>query len=534
MKARSRMIIQDKRIKEVTTMVHKKQGVLVGVMVLLVALFLCFAGGQTQAATGTDKVVIWLPMGKGNVENWDSDPILQEIERVTNTEVKMVNMEWETFFDNLMASIANRELPDIVGVTEPSKCGILNEWARSGVLAAYEGDVAKAAPNVIAEYKKNPMLSELKVDGKIYFQPISWGDGVYPNMGLLHVRKDLLDKYGMEPPETFEDFFKYLEVAKVNGDGRLIFQGQEGVGPAINAFAGAYGLPWRGWVKKDSNYEYYAIQPDMKKALLLFRKMFTKSLVSPKVWELDADTARTTWVSGKASAGIFNGGGHIGRMQNDMDLVGKGAKEWLLPAPLLESTGKRGYTGEPMFWGTGWLGGMKHNNPVAAARVINFLISDEGYKLTTIGIEGRDYVVENGEIKFLPQRTKDGFPTVLGDTGAHPLAAGIVSWQPQKWQDWQLLYGKEQAFKKWYKNMWENQGKYQTKTYGVITTTPKWDDFIATSEELVTRAFVNIVEATSEEEASALFDKFVSDWLKAGGAMAQKEMSENLSKIDSE
>lgn len=501
------------------------------IVLMMAATAAVFAGGAAEPAgeTAADEVTIWVPAGRGAVDDWDTDPILAEVEEVTGTDITIENLDWGAFMDQLTASIAGGTLPDIAGVTSPGQRGVLEGWIADGVLAAFEGEVAAAAPNIVAQYETNPMLSEIKVDGKIYFQPVGWGDEMYPNMGLLHVRADLLEQFGMDTPDTFEQYFAYLEKARDEGYGRLIFAGAGGVGNAINAFAGAYGLPHTGWVPVDGGYGYYAIQPKMKDALLLFRRLLERDLVSPAAWETESEP-RAPFISGDASSLIFNGGGHIGRIQNDMDLVGEGAQEYLLPAPRHESE-TRGYTAEPMFWGFSWLGGMSHNNPVAAARVLNFLVSAEGYRLTAIGVEGIDYEVQDGDIVLLPARHERGFPTEAGDTGAHPLATHIVSWLPQEWQNWQLLYGKGEDFRMWFDQMWENQGLYQTESYGVLTTTEEWNDFRATGDELVTRAFLAIVQADSESEASRLFDEFVEDWLDAGGAEAQASMSERLSEI---
>lgn len=478
-----------------------------------------------------DRVVIWTPCGAETVADWDYDPILQAVEQATNTDIEIVNVDWGAFVDQVNAAAASGEVPDIIGIIGPDQRGTLEKWAAEGIIAPFEGEVAAAAPNVLAEYEADPSLAELKIDGKIYFQPVGWGTGMYPNMGLIHVRKDLLDKYGMEPPDTFEQYFEYLRTCKENGDGTgVIFAGSGGVGPAINAFVGAYGAPMRGWVKVGDGYEFWAIQPGVKQGLLLFRRMVAEGLVDPASWEVGGDEARAAYVSGQACSIIMNGGGHIGRIQNDMALVNPSFQEWLLPAPDA-GAGSRGYTSEEMFWGTSQLGGLPNNNPVAAARVINFLISEEGYKLTAVGIEGRDYEVVNGEIVLLPQRTKDGFPTEAGDTGAHPLATCIVSWVPQEWQNWQLLYGKDQAYRDWFEQMWENQGKYQIPTYGLLSTSPKWNEFQSTSNDLVSVAFLEIVRAPSEEEAAARFDRFVQEWLAAGGAEAQAEMSEKLKQL---
>lgn len=482
------------------------------------------------ASGGAEKVVIWVTGDNGPVKDWKTDPILKEVEKQTNTQIEMHKVGWDSFDTQLNSAIASGSVPDIFGVVNHNNKTQIQQWVNDGVVAAYEGSVAAAAPNVIAEYDQNKTLQEIKFNGKIYGKPISWGDGNYPNMGLIHVRADLLEKYQMDAPQTFQQYFDFLRAAKKDGLQGVLFSAGNGIGPAINAFAGAYNTPMLGWVKKEGKYEFWAIQPGIKDALILFRSMVAEGLVDPASWEDKEGKARDMYVAGQSASLIFNGGGHIGRIQNDMILAGKGAKEMLLAA-LDAGNGSRGYTSEPMFWGLSFLGGMKGNHPEAAARVVNFLCSEAGYKLTAVGIEGRDYKVENNEIVMLPQRQNDGFPTEAGDTGAHPLATGIVSWVPQQWQDWALLYGKDQAFKDWYKSMWANQGKYQIPTFGILTTTPQWTSFEQTGSELVTRTFLDAVKAGSDKETADLFDQFVKDWLAAGGDAAQAEMSEQLVKI---
>jgi putative aldouronate transport system substrate-binding protein len=479
-----------------------------------------------------EKVVIWSPGDNGTVQDWATDPILKEVEKATNTKIEMLKIGWDTYLQQVNSAVASGTAPDIIGIVDHNDKTQITQWVNDGVVAAFEGAVAEAAPNVLAEYEKNPTLLEVKIDGKIYGQPVGWGDGNYPNMGLFHVRKDLLDKYGMQAPDTFDQYFEYLKAAKADGLQGVIFSagGSGGIGAALNGFLGAYGLPLLGWVKKDGKFEFCSIQPKVKDALLLFRKMVMDDLVDPTSWEDKEGKTRDMYVAGQAASLIFNGGGHIGRIQTDMTLAGKGALEWLLPA-LDNGQGSRGYTTEPMFWGLSFLGGMKGNNPVAAARVMNYLISPEGYKLTTVGVEGIDYKTENGQIVMLPDRTTRGFPTESGNTGAHPLATTIVSWQPQEWQTWALLYGKDQTFVDWFNQMWDNQGKYQVQSYGLLITSPKWNDFQSTGAELVTRNFLAIARAASEQEASDTFDQFVTDWLANGGQDAQAEMSDALVKI---
>jgi putative aldouronate transport system substrate-binding protein len=490
------------------------------------------AGGTPVPVLEQGSVNIWSPGDNGTVKDWSKDPILQAVEKATNTKIKMSKVGWDRYVDQVNASVASGKTPDVICVIDPTNRALIEQWVESGVVAAYdEGNLAGKTQHVLAQYNANPTLNELKINGHIYMDPVQWGSGNYPNAGLVHVRKDLLDKYGMQAPDTFDQYFKFLAAAKKGGSTGVLFTAESGLGPNINPFVGAYGVPMLGWVKKGDKWEYWAVQPGTKNGLLLFRKMVAEGLVDPASWETNFDNVRDRYVAGQPASMIWNGGGHTGRIQNDMDLAKKGAKEWLLPAPDA-GAGSRGYTTEPQFGGVTFITKMNGNNTEAAARVVDFLNSDEGYKLTVLGIKGRDYEEANGEIKLLPeQRVKDDFPTEAGSTGAHPMATAITTWVPQEWQDWQLLYGKDPAFKDWYKQMWTNQGKYQVKSYGLLSTSPTWTEFQGTSLDLINRAFLDIVRSKDESQAASRFDQFVNEWNSGGGEAASSEMSGVLSKI---
>lgn len=496
--------------------------------VIVCALVLLTIGGTLVKAQ--DTVTIMLPGDSGSVADWNTDPILAAVEAATNTDIEIINVPWETFVDQVNAAVASGDAPDIIGVTDHNNKTLISQWVEDGVLAPFSGDVAAAAPNILRRYEMNPTLTELQIDGSIYGVPISWGDANYPNMGLLHVRADLLEKYGLEAPDTFEQYFAYLRACVDDGFTGVVFEGSLGVGAALNAFAGAYGSPIVGWVQTEAGYQYWATQPGIGDALVLFRQMVADGLVDPISWESDSDQARTQYVSGQACSFIFNGGGHIGRIQNDLTLINPDAKEYVLPAPSA-GTDARGYTSEPQFWGLSFITGLEGSNPVAAARVLDFLASEDGLRLTAVGVEGIDYVMEDGNIVLQDARTERGFPSEAGDTGAHPLASTLVSWVPQSWQDFSLLYGKDEAFKDWYAQMWANQGMYQLGSFGLLSTTPLWTDFQATSSELISRTFLAIVQSGSEQEARDLFTQFVADWQSLGGEAATAEMSALLTGV---
>lgn len=490
----------------------------------LIALVLTSSLALAQSA---EKVVIWSPGDNGPVRDWDTDPILQEVEKATGTDIEMVKIGYDVYEQRVNATLASRETPDIIATL--SNYPMVFQLAEQGAFAPFEGEVGEAAPNVLAMYDEGSSAEGVKVDGKVYAQPVYWNSSDSPAGVQIHLRKDLLDELGLAVPDTFEQYFGFLEAcSEANDVAGVTFNGTAFSTGQLAGFAGAFGLSTVGWTETENGYESPLVQPEMKEALLLFRQLVERGLVDPAAWENDQDAARSRYVSGEACSLIFNGGGHIGRIQNDMDLLERGYQEYLLPAPSAGGEA-RGYPLGPSFYGLTVLSNLRGNNPVAAARVLNYLNSEEGIKLTVLGVEGVDYAEDNGEITLLPARAERGFPATAGDTGAHPLATPIVSWVPQEWQDFQLLYGKPASFETWYQQMQDNMYLYTLPSTGALIQTEAGIRYGGALSDLTDRYLVEIVRAASDADASAKFDEFVAAWKAAGGDQVTAEVNEVLS-----
>jgi putative aldouronate transport system substrate-binding protein len=501
-----------------------------GFLMVVLLLLAVGCGGRKERTTGkADTVRVMVDGTGGGINNWDNDPILQAVEKATNTDIKM---EWiNGLTEMLTVGAASGEFPDIAAVLDHQAKTFLQTLVDNELIAAYEGDIAAAASNVIKEYSDNPYLGELKINDKIYLQPVYWGKYTYPNMGLINLRKDILDKYGLKEPSTWDEYVEFLRICvtqeRING---VAF----GLGPSsLNAYLGSYGIPYTGWFKnKNGDYQYWLTAEPVIEAIIAYRKLFAEGLVDPNSFTYTGDSMRTAYVSGQVGSLISNGGGHIGRYQNDMALVNPAFKEWMLPA-IDCGGGGRGYTDEPMYWGTAVIGGTKSNNPVAAARVVNYLISAEGEKLTAIGIEGQDYTYNTATDTYtaLDAKFDHGFPRAGGPEGSHPLASGIVSWQPQEWQNFILLYGKGKDYENWFNAMWENQGRYKIPSYGISVTTTEWAEFEAIGSDLLTRVFPVVFQASSDAEARQIWTAFLEEWKNAGGTKASASVETLLKQL---
>lgn len=498
---------------------------------LVCVLTLC----ATPALAGDGIVTIWAPGDGGTVEDWSTNPILMEIEERTGTDIEIVWLSWDAIGDQVNAAAASGDMPDLICNVDHNAKTMLQMWVDGGIVAPISGEVAEAAPNWVDLYTINENLNEIRINDDIYMCPISWGTGNAPNMGLIQVRGDLMEKYGFETIDTYDQYVDFLRQAVADGYIGLTFEGLGGMqAKFLNVFLGGMGKPMAGWVKgEDGEFSHWSVQPEVADAINMLRELINEGLVDPGVWSCDGDTARTNYVSGKAASIIMNGGGHIGRIQSDMKLIDESFVNIMLPA-LDFGNGVRGYTQEDMFSGASMLGNTDNCDPVETAKVVNFLISEEGYELTAIGVEGVHFTRNGEQIEWLDARYTDGFPTEQGNTGAHPLASAIVSWVPQEWQDFSLLYGQDEAFIAWYEEQRENQLMYQIPNYGRNITTPAWTEFQSMSNELFTRYAIEAINAGSAEDVETMWANYTAEWMASGGEAATAEMSELLKTVYAE
>lgn len=176
------------------------------------------------------------------------------------------------------------------------------------------------------------------------------------------------------------------------------------------------------------------------------------------------------------------------------------------------------------------------NTKAVISIVQTFGVSEEGQMLTQFGIKDIHYTQTGTTLDSIKlneeERAKEGKEHWDGDR-YHQLAAPYVSWVPQSVQDFFAMYGKDQAAKDWYSQMWDNQLKYMTVNEIMLNTTPKWSSFNNTSNDLTNEYFNNIL-LSKKDDADSLFAEYVDKWNKAGGLDAAKEMNEAAKKLKGE
>ncbi|MDX2138863.1 MAG: extracellular solute-binding protein [Chloroflexota bacterium] len=511
--------------------------------VVIALTFALVAFGGMALAQDTDTVVIWTPgdakFATEDLQVAEANRLLQMIEESTNTQIEIVQISWDGYGDRLRAAAASGELPDIFSYYQHNDKNLITQFAEDGLILPFNGDLASLLPTVLTEYEGTPFTSELNVDGNIYMRPSTWGGGTQPNLSLVHVRQDVLDTLGLAQPETFEDFANYLtQCQEATGMNGLVFPGGEASIFYVNVFAGAFGLPFQGWVRTDNGFESPLIQAGMRDGLLILRQMIADGLVDPVTWELtNGNEAKERFIAGSNCAMLFNGGPIDLEIQAALETNVPDAVQLTLPA-LTTGDGVRGYTMEPQWATATFIAGLPNNHPEAAARVLDYLTTAEFARLSVLGIEGVHYDMVDGQVQLNEEaRLQDGFrPTSDTVFGAHPLAGGVMvdwlnAWRDAEAYEVYIGWGKSSEAVERYNTWQENAGMYQIEAFGMFSSTPALAEYQPTLNEIVIRDFLSIIRADTAEEATTLFDTFVQSWLSAGGQQVQDEMSAYLLEV---
>ncbi|UVI32845.1 extracellular solute-binding protein [Paenibacillus spongiae] len=349
-----------------------------------------------------------------------NDRIIAEINKRLNIKLT-VKIVPEGSIDKINAAFASGDLPDVVSTYFPKNA--VSQWIDEGIIIPLN-DYLDDMPT----FKKD--IEELglqwtAVDGKYNGYPFV--SGINKSNYAVQYRGDWLEKLGISPPETLDDFYHALK-AVANKDTYGFTTNKPNAGDQFGAFNFvffAYGLPY-GDYALDGNDNVIPIfeHPAFKQGIEYLRKLWDEKLIDPEFMAIDRPTKEQKFFQGKAAfmdGPLFR---HLNRIETGVQKVDPAAKlAWI--APPAGPDGKRGMPQKPK-------GGILTSvttaakNPQKAAEFIEFLLSREGKDLLELGIEGLHYTKDGDTIHYKEdERAKDGF----AENGwAHPLAWGNVTW----------------------------------------------------------------------------------------------------------
>jgi len=241
-------------------------------------------------------------------------------------------------------------------------------------------------------YTPQPVWENTKVGGKLYGIPRP--RGLYGGGEASFImRKDWLDKLGLEVPKTIDDLTNVLRAFRDNdpaGDGKTIpmnaFARDEHVFGATSAVFYAFGVP-NYYTIDNGEPKYLAQTPQYKQYLDWLRMAYAEGLIDKDAPILKQQQAREKFYSGIGGAYVF----HVGALNDgNYDLMRKSAEgAELVVVPPLEGPGGRNTSLESGYFGL-WVipSSVPKEKAEKIVEFLDFSASEENFIFSKAGVIG--------------------------------------------------------------------------------------------------------------------------------------------------
>ncbi|AVG12127.1 lipoprotein-like protein [Paenibacillus larvae subsp. larvae DSM 25430] len=351
--------------------------------------------GMPEKAAGKEPVSILVKslgftFPEGLSEN--QNPYLEYIEDHTNLKVDvriLPSTGYEKALDNIISS---DNTPDMINAAseiwianqvKEQRLKPLDEW-----IDRYGPDLKKHIPGFV--------WNKVRIDGKIYGIP---SQNLIKGLELMYVRKDWLDRLGLEPPVTIEEYEKVIEAFATqdpNGSGEQDTYGLSMMHSLYRSapFFGAFGIQLNQWTERDGKLVYSNTLPEMKEALAFFAKLYKNKWLDPD-FPMNNNSAFAQKIE-EGKIGLFSATWYDTRGPIAKNIEKEPHAEWI---PLEYPTGKKGqkgvYATVPVQSYQVIPANSKHGE--AVIRMLNF-IAGEGRHTLIFGFENEVWKRLNGEI----------------------------------------------------------------------------------------------------------------------------------------
>lgn len=390
----------------------KKRNIIISV-IMIVALLSSLCGcGQKQEDnnTGVTKITWWETNAlSAVVDSYDEVAAMQKLQEKFGVDIEFIHpTSAGEQFNTMMAA---GDMKDIVKYDWNVFSGGPVNAAKQGAIATLNDYMDEYMPNISALAKKDSLFNyQIRgYDSNVYVIP-SYTDSLITESSFgPQIRKDWLDKLGLELPKTFDDWYIVLKAFKTqdpNGNGQadempFVDNSAATFLYMSSAFNGAN----QDFYIKDGKVVFGFAEPEYKEFLKIMNKWYSEGLIDKEYNVKQGADSSALMLSDKGGAFIGYCGSAMskymagGRETNpDYTLV---AVQW----PVLNA-GDTVYAGyqyqnKPASSGKGWAFSKKNKNLQKTLQMIDYLYGEEGSTLFNWGIEGESYTVgESGEKQY--------------------------------------------------------------------------------------------------------------------------------------
>lgn len=326
----------------------------------------------------------------------DDSPVRQKMFEATNVKIESIVAPATNFDEKFNVAIMGKELPDMM---MGKNIDVLNEYGQKGAFIPLEDLIEQYAPNISARLDDRARKMITASDGHIYALPRFGQDRL--RTGWL-IRKDWLDILGMEIPTTTDEWTEVLRAFKEKdpgnvGDRLVPLMNRSGSSVFLIYTAPTFGLHPENYTKKDGSYVLNATTDEYKNMVEWYRTLYEEGLFDQEF----VTTTSKQWEEA-VSAGYVGAFIDFANRSDTFTSVLQQQNpdaEFVVAPPPVGPTGTQGVPSYSDILTTTSVAISKDcKNVEAALAWLDYLYSDDGAWLTSVGIEGLTYtgVDENG------------------------------------------------------------------------------------------------------------------------------------------
>ncbi|MEF2246094.1 extracellular solute-binding protein [Paenibacillus sp. IITD108] len=441
--------------------------------------------------------------------------------------------------EKLNLAINTNNIPDITKVDLTQMSRMINQDQLADLTEAYEKYASPLLRQAL-EYGGDNGFAPAKKDGKIYGMPIP--NDYYENVAIMYIRKDWLEKVGLQPPKTIDELYQVATAfAEQDPDGNnkadtygmaldnALGMGFDGVAAAFKAYRAM-------WVKEDNGQLVYgSIQPQMKDALAKLQELYASKAI-------DQEFGAKDWGKTADDIGAGKGGIYFGAFWQplyplqttmthtpdsdwnaypiptaaDGSLVVKRPNNvfsWMVASKGIEHP--EALIKSMNLWAELWIEGGQYND-----LFYKDIQGSEKYQGKEIHQYAKPYFFDDpGKNMVIGQQFKEAADKNDGTLVTHP--DGIWKWdayknnEPNGWAYYKYLLESEDVLAQY-------GDKFIHESFlGAPTET--MTKRLANLNKLEVETFTKIIMGKADVNA---FDKFVEEWKSLGGDDITKEVNE--------
>jgi putative aldouronate transport system substrate-binding protein len=456
-----------------------------------------------------------------------------------------LNYKWvvdgSMYEQKLGLSINSGDIPDMFVVSPAQLLTYHEAGLLTDLTSIYEAEASSITREILAQ---DPIaLKSATIDGKLWGIPLT--DASVTSASVLWIRQDWLDRLGIAAPESIEDV---LDISRrfteddPDGNGvddtiglavgKSLWGSIAGLQGFFNGFHAYPGI----WFERDGGLVYGSVQPEMRSVLLALQRLYADGQIDREFGVKDVNQVTETIAKGKCGMefGVWWNPYHPLNLsqQNDPDAF------WSAYAiPSIDETPAKSQYSSAIWSFLVIRDGYEH--PEALIRMVNFWMDniirsqDDNVRRIFLGdIDAPDVVL----YKYTPVVLWEPNASI---EGGRKLRAALAKHDPSGLDlDTQWRYRIIQAyFEQGIKEAWvevatngpngsipvlegvlEDRG-ILNRFYG--TPTPTMAEKLPTLQTMEAEMITKVIMGSSID----LFDHFVEDWYRLGGAEIVEEVN---------